>query len=133
MRSDAQDKKRKALAFRAFAFAFLSCMLGLSFCFIKSPQAKSEAYLAAATQAWNEGRAQDAANAALESVRLNPASVKGWRILSNMLREKGQFEAAQQAKIIAMRLQHDPDASEPLYAMPAELRLSLLALSDTDI
>lgn len=133
MRSEVKDKKRKALAFRAFAFAFLSCALGLSFCLIKSPQAKSEAYLAAAMQAWNAGQADAAAEAAIRSVRLNPSSVEGWKILSGMLQQKGHHQAAQQAQIIAMTLQHDPGAAEPIYAMPAELRLSLLAFGDTDL
>lgn len=133
MCSDAKDKKRKAVAFRAFAFAFLSCALGLSFCLIKSPQARSEAYLAASVQAWESGRVEEAASAAVQSVRLNPSSAEGWKILSEMLQQKGNLQAAQQARTIAMKLEHDPAVVEPIYAMPAELRLSLLALADTDL
>lgn len=133
MSAGAAREKHKATALRAFAFAILSCVLGLAFCLVKSPQAKSEAYLAAAVDALEHNRSEEAATAALETVRLNPAAVEGWYILSRMLQQNGDYAAAMQAKTIALKLQHSPEAAEPLYAMPAEFRLSLLALADTDV
>lgn len=125
-----QNRKR---AFGAFSLAAFSCLLGLSFCLIKSPQARSEAYLAAAIQALDENHPQEAAAAALQAVTLNPSAPKGWHMLSQMLQQKGDTRAAQQARVIASRLQQNGSDSALLYAMPAELKLSLLALSDTDI
>jgi hypothetical protein len=66
----------------------------------------------------------------MEAVRLNPAAPQGWQMLSKLLRDNGQAQAAKQAMVIAARLQQNPDPA-PVYAMPAELRLSLLVLTDT--
>lgn len=128
-RRKAQHRKR---SFCAFALAALSCVLGLSFCLIKSPQARSEAYLAAAMQAYDSNQPEQAAASALQAVRLNPSAAKGWHLLSRMLQQKGDAHAARQAMVIASRLQQNPAGPDPVYAVPAELKLSLLALSETD-
>jgi Tfp pilus assembly protein PilF len=99
----------------------------------KSPQARSEAYLAAALDAHDQSRPSDAAAAAMEAVRLNPAAPQGWKILSKMLQQNGQETAARQANVIASKLQHNPADTGPLYAMPAELKLSFLAAAQTDM
>ena len=133
MSSHIQTKKRQRRALQAFLLATVSCVLGLLFCLVKSPQAKSEAYLHMAVEAMAQSRPHEAAAAALEAVRLNPAAPQGWKLLSKMLQQNGQGHAAKQALVIASRLQQNPDHTAPLYAVPAELRLSLLALAETDI
>ncbi len=124
-------KTRRIRAFFAFSLALFSCVLGLVFCVVKSPQSRAEAYMALAAQAMTQQRPHDAAAAAMEAVRLNPAAPQGWQLLSRLLRDNGQSQAAKQALVIAARLQQNPEAA-PAYAMPAELRLSLLVLADTD-
>ncbi len=128
-----RKKQRQARAYQAFALAALSCVLGLVFCLVKSPQARSEAYLSLAMEAMAQSRTPEAASAALEAVRLNPGAPDGWRLLSKMLQQNGQSHAARQALVIASHLQQNPDNASPLYAMPADLRLSLLALAETDV
>ena len=123
-------KTRRVKTLLAFSLAFLSCFLGLVFCVIKSPQSKAEAYLALAAEAMSQSRPHDAAAAAMEAVRLNPAAPGAWQLLSRLLRDNGQNQAAKQALVIAARLQQNPDPA-PVYAMPADLRLSLLVLADT--
>lgn len=119
------------IAFCAFILAAFSCVLGLVFCMVKSPQAQSHAYMAAAVDAAALGRAEDAAAAALACVRLDPSSHQNWRVLSQMLRASGRAEAAQQAHKIAARLQQGPASVSPVYAMPAEFRLSQLAETES--
>ena len=50
-----------------------------------------------------------------------------------MLRASGRAEAALQAHKIALRLQQGPAAISPVYAMPAEFRLSQLAEGERQI
>jgi len=133
MPSTAIKARRRRTAFCAFSLAALSCVLGLSLCLIKSPQSRSDAYLAMAYSAMEQGRGQEAAAVAIEAVRLYPASPKGWMFVSEMLRSRGDDIAARQAMAIAGKLQQNPAPSEPIYAMPAELRLSFLAMADKDI
>lgn len=123
-------KTRRARTLFAFSLALFSCVLGLVFCVVKSPQSRAEAYLALAADAMTQSRPHDAAAAALEAVRLNPAAPKAWQLLSRLLRDNGQSQAAKQALVIAARLQQNPDPA-PVYAMPADLRLSLLVLAET--
>jgi cytochrome c-type biogenesis protein CcmH/NrfG len=132
MSATAQTKKRQFRAFQAFTLAAFSCVFGLLFCLVKSPQARSEAYLAMAVEALAQSHTHEAAAAAFEAVRLNPAASEGWRILSKMLQENSQGHAAKQAMVIATRLQKNPGQQNPLYAMPAELRLSFLASGGTE-
>ena len=120
-------------AFCAFGLAVFSCLLGLSFCLLKSPQARSQAYLAAAVEAMDNNQPEQAAAAALQAVRLNPMLPEGWHLLSQMLQQKGDENAAAQARSIAARVQQNPRDSAPVYAMPAEFKLSLLALAETQI
>ncbi len=133
MRDIAKGKAGKGPAVYAFLLVAFSCVLGLSFCLIKSPQARSEAYLATAVQAMEHNQTEPAASAALEAVRLNPMAPQGWRILSRLLQQKGNQAAAKYAQSIASRLQQNPDSSDPVYAMPAEFKLSLLALGEPGI
>lgn len=118
-------------AFCAFALATFSCILGLSFCLLKSPQARSHAYLAAAVEAMDKSQPEQAAAAVLQAVRLNPMLPEGWHLLSKMLQQKGDDNAAAQARSIAARVQQNPRDASPVYAMPAEFKLSLLALAET--
>jgi cytochrome c-type biogenesis protein CcmH/NrfG len=128
--AEKQAKTRRTRTLLAFSLALFSCVLGLVFCVVKSPQSRSEAYLAMAAEAITQSRPQEAAAAAMEAVRLNPAAPKAWQLLSKLLRENGQGQAAKQALVIAARLQQNPDPT-PVYAMPADLRLSLLVLAET--
>jgi Tfp pilus assembly protein PilF len=112
----------------AFGLAILSCVLGLALCFVKSPQARSAQYL----QMAREMAMTDPAlsyDAALEAVRLNPSSAQAWEILSYRMQQNGEFVLARKARNIAARLQQMPGESFPVYATPAELRLSLLLSS----
>ncbi len=127
------SKTENKIAFCAFFLAAFSCALGLMFCMVKSPQARSAAYMAAAVEASALNRSEDAAVAALASVRLDPANQQNWRVLSQMLRASGRAEAAVQAHKIALRLQQGPPALPPIYAMPAEFRLSQLAEAERQI
>lgn len=123
-------KMRRIRTLFAFSLCLLSCFLGLVFCVVKSPQSRAEAYMAMAAEAVTQSRPHDAAAAAMEAVRLNPAAPKAWQLLSRLLRDNGQSQAAKQALVIAARLQQNPDPA-PVYAMPADLRLSLLVLAET--
>ncbi len=116
----------------AFLLAAFSCLLGVMFCLIKSPQARSEAYLSNAAEYLSQGQFQEASYAAVEAVRLNPSAPEGWYMISNMLQQKGNDEAAGKARQIAYRLQQNPTKSSPFYATPADLRFSLLALPEPE-
>lgn len=133
MNAHGTAKHRQRTAFFAFALAAFSCLLGLSFCLIKSPQSRAQAYVAAAVEAMAAHDHQQAAQAALEAVRLDPMQPQGWQILSEMLQKRGDENAAAQARLIVSRVQQNPAAIPPVYAMPAEFKLSLLALSETQI
>jgi cytochrome c-type biogenesis protein CcmH/NrfG len=126
-----RPSRHRRTAFYAFALAAFSCVLGLSFCLLKSPQSRSQAYLAAAVEAMDNSRPEQAAAAALQAVRLNPMTPEGWHLLSQMLQQKGDEGAAAQARSIAARVQQNPRDAAPVYAMPAEFKLSLLALAET--
>ena len=133
MTAQRAQKHRHGTAFFAFAFAALACLLGLSFCLIKSPQSRAQLYVAAAVEAMQNSDDERAALAALEAVRLDPMQPQGWRILSEMLQKRGDRDAAAQARVIAARVQQNPASVPPVYAMPAEFKLSLLALAETRI
>jgi len=132
MRDIAKGKAGRGPAVYAFLLVAFSCALGLSFCLIKSPQARSEAYLAAALSAMDRHQTGTAASAALEGVRINPMTPEGWQILSRVLQQKGNQAAAKYAQSIAARLRQNPASIDPVYAMPAEFKLSLLALAESD-
>ena len=131
-RQGAQKSPSKQ-AFLAFFLAAFSCLLGLSFCLVKSPQARAQAYVAAAIEAMQDQRPHQAAAAALEAVRLDPMLPRGWQILSEVLQQTGDVGAAAQARSIAARVQHKPVDALPVYAAAADLRLSLLALADQQV
>lgn len=133
MTAHGTQKHRQKTAFCAFALAAFSCLLGLSFCLIKSPQSRADAYVVAAVTAMAAHNDIQAAQAALEAVRLDPMQLQGWQILSEMLHKRGDENAAAQARVIASRVQQNPAAVPPVYAMPAEFKLSLLALAETQI
>ena len=114
-------------SFAAFFLAAFSCLLGLCFCLAKGPEAQSEAYIGAAVEAMALNRGEDAAAAALAAVRLDPSNSQNWQILSKMLQSTGRHDAALEAQKIVARMQHGPMQSSPVYAMPAEFRLSLMA------
>ena len=133
MTANSTHKHRQKTAFCAFALAAFSCLLGLSFCLVKSPQSRADAYVAAAVNAMAAHEDNQAAQAALKAVRLDPMQPQGWQILSEMLHKRGDENAAAQARVIAARVQQNPATVPPVYAMPAEFKLSLLALTDTQI
>ena len=133
MSAHSTAKHRQRTAFFAFALAAFSCLLGLSFCLVKSPQSRAQVYIAGAVSAMAAHNDEQAAQAALKAVRLDPMQPQGWHILSEMLHKRGDENAAAQARVIAARVQQNPASVPPIYAMPAELKLSLLALSETQI
>jgi cytochrome c-type biogenesis protein CcmH/NrfG len=107
-------QKHYSRALLALIFAAFSGVLGLGFTLVKSPESRSEAY-------------DQAAAAALEAVRHYPLSLRGWDVLGASLAQNGQSSTARKAQQIAARLRQDPSSPAPLYALPADLRLSLLA------
>lgn len=114
----------------AYGFAMVSCLLGLSLCLIKSPQARSDSYLVLSAQSTD---INDAAAAAWEAARLNPSSPKAWDMLAGLLQQKGDLASAQKARFIAAHLDPSLENSNPVYALPAELKLSLLAEIGQDL
>ncbi len=119
-------------AFYAFFLAAFSCLLGLAFCLVKSPQARSDAYLATALAAEQNRQYEQAGIAAFEAVRLNPVSAEAWHVLAKMLQQNGDGAAAAKARSIAARVQQNPRNAAPVYALPAEFKLSLLALAEQE-
>lgn len=117
----------------AFGLAMVAGVAGLFRCFVQSPQARAADYLSISAQAFSENPLA-AASAAWEAARLNPSSAKAWDMLAVTLRRNGDEIAARQASRIAARLhQHDGMETFPIYAMPAELRLSFLAHTAGDL
>lgn len=116
---------RNAVVTCAFSLAILSCFLGLALCFVKSPQARSAEYLQISQQLLSSDLSL-AYTAAMEAVRLDPSSARAWEILSVTLQERGEETASRAAQNIVARLQQNPGEIVPIYAMPAELRLSFL-------
>lgn len=117
----------------AFLLAALSCALGLFFTLMKSPSARSDAYLATSIEYSQKSEPGRALTAAYKAVNLDPASLRAWQVLSRMLQESGQSYKARKAEQMALRLEKSGDNSLPVYAMPADFKLSLLAAEDTDI
>ena len=123
----------------AFALAFFSAVMGLVFCLTKSPQAKSEAYMAAAIHAYEAKDSAAAFYAAFEAARQNPSMPQSWSLMSRVLAGNGEWQKAESARAIASLLQNkavstlafqpvqSPSALPLSYATtPATLRLSLL-------
>lgn len=113
--------------FAAYMVAVLSCVTGLGCCLIKSPQARSETYIAAAVELAGGQQIQTAVTAAAEAVRLNPVNRKGWTLLAALLQQNGDQRAAVRASRMAAKLGGEGAAQAPSYALPAALKLSLLA------
>lgn len=112
--------------FAAYALSATACIIGLVFCLIKSPQARSEAYVAAAVELAGEQRLQTAITAAAEAVRLDPANKKGWNLLAALLQQNGDHRASLKASRMAARLGGEGTLPAPVYALPAALKLSYL-------
>ena len=133
MTAHGTQKHRQRTALFAFALAAFSCLLGLVFCLVKSPQSRAQAYVASAVEAMGAQNMEQAAQAALAAIHLDPMQPQGWQILSEMLQRRGDEAAAAQARMIALRVQQNPHVPPPVYAMPAEFKLSLLALAEAQI
>lgn len=125
MMKNHRSKHSYILTSLAFGLAVFAGFAGVARCFIQSPQAKSEAYLQMSVNAL-QNDADLALLSAFEAARSNPASVRAWTHLAAVLRQTGDETSSRQAQVIAQKLQHDPAADVPVYAMPAELRLSFL-------
>lgn len=120
-------RRRRILTYAAFTLVFISLTAGSFFCMLKSPQARGDAYLAAAVDTLAAGDAPAALDLAHEALRHNPASSRNWSFYAFLMEKNGRAHAAARARHIALSLQHGTGQVEPLYAMPATLRLSLLA------
>lgn len=123
-------KQHQTRAYIAFLFAVFSGLAGLGCILIKSPQSQSGQYLALALSAYDRSAYPESALAAAAAVRLDSVDPAGWLILAQALKSNGQQSAAQKAYVIATKLQQKPTPQNPLYASPADLKLSLLALQD---
>lgn len=111
----------------AFVFAVLCGLLGVGSILLKNPHSRADSYAALAASAYKAGRFDDALATATMSVRINPYGVEGWDILSKTYEARGQNSAALQVKRVLSLLQHKSNPADPLYAMPAALKLSLLS------
>jgi Tfp pilus assembly protein PilF len=127
-----RSKHSYLLTTLAFTLAIVAGAAGLARCFVQSPQSRAENYLTLSQQAL-PGNPLYAASAAWEAARINPSSIQAWNMLALALHQNGDETASLQAQKIAARLQGGEGEIHPLYAMPAELRLSLLALSEGDL
>ena len=117
----------------AFGFVFFSLFAGVFFCMLKNPRALAQDYAKLATIALSYGDVVGAKAAAEQSLKQNPTARQGWEVMAKILLESGDSRGAQKAARIANALGHPAGAPNLLYAMPAELRLSFLAMSDKDI
>lgn len=124
-----RSKHAHLLTTLAFVLAGVACFSGMVRCLVQSPQSRAADYLVISQESFADNPLY-AASAAWEAARINPASVEAWQMLSLTLKKNGDEIAAQQAQKIAARLRSGEENAAPLYAMPAELRLSLLALPE---
>ncbi len=115
----------------AFVMGIVCCLLGLGFCLVQGPSSRAASYMDLASEALASQRPDAAAASALMAVRYAPSNIHGWQVLAQTLEQDGQRVAARQAERIARHLQQNPSADMPLYALPAELKLSLLAIDQT--
>ncbi len=124
-----QVRSRNALIALGYGMAGLSCVLGLLFCFMKSPQARADSYRALAVESFAASDLETAEYAVRESLRLDPRSLQNWQLYAFMLQHKGHQRQAARARAVVARLQ-GRDLNEPLYATPADLKLSFLSGQD---
>ena len=127
MQESAPRAQHNPLVRIAFVFCALSCLLGVFFMTVKSPQAQSAALSAKAIYAAKQGQGDQAIETAFQAVLLNPADVKGWTVLSAVLDARGFNSLSEEAQTIALSLQQKPDDGGRVYAVPAEFRLSLMS------
>lgn len=117
----------------AFGFVFFSLFAGVFFCMVKSPDTLSKNYNALAQVAIASGDLAGAKAALVQSLKIHPTSKTSWRLMEDILKQEGDLHGARKAAKIASALENPATANTPLYAMPAELRLSLLAMADKDM
>ncbi len=124
---------QNTLVLRLAAFLCgLSLLLGVVFCVVASPKSLSQKYTARAVLAL-ESRDYDSARLSMMSaLRHDPVSADGWTIFARILEEGGHAQDARVAKGIAGHLMGASAKSNPLYATPADLRLSFLAIAGGD-
>ncbi len=127
MTCESATRRRNMLTRAAFALAFVSIAAGSALCMVKSPQARGASYVAAAADRLAAGDSAAALDLAYEALRHDPASVQNWNFYAVLMDRNGRAHAALRARRIASSLQHGTGQVEPLYAMPATFRLSLLA------
>lgn len=126
MLPETTKRKRRFITCCAFILC-LSCGTGgVFFSLIKSPQARAQSYHVLSLSLAAEGKDAEALAAMAQAVSLNPAAPALWHDYAGLLERGGRFHAARQALNIARRIEGGDDVG-PLYAMPAELRLSMLA------
>jgi cytochrome c-type biogenesis protein CcmH/NrfG len=122
------------LVFRgAFVMAFLCLLTGLAFCLLVPPHMMAAKHRAAGVAALSTARLADAESSLRLSLRKDPLSVEGWKILARILEQKGEVRNAQRALAVVAILEEGPAGVTPVYAMPAELKLSLLAMAASDV
>lgn len=107
-------------------------LLGIVFCLVASPQTMAEKYTHQAVMAIEAGDYGLARTAMIAALRHDPLSVDSWKILSRVLEHSGRAQEAKTANAVIGHLTGAPISSDPLYAMPADLRLSFLAIADRD-
>lgn len=127
MTCESATRRRNILTRAAFALAFVSIVAGSLLCMVKSPQARGASYVAAAADRLAKGDSATALDLAYEALRHDPASAQNWNFYAVLMEKNGRIHAAGRARRIALSLQHGVAKAEPLYAMPATLRLSFLA------
>lgn len=124
---------KNTLALRlATGLCGVTLFFGVLFCLVASPKMMAEKYTHQAVMAIEAGEYDVARTAMLSALRYEPLSVPSWKILSRVLEQSGRVQEAKTANAVIGHLTGAPMSSDPLYAMPADLRLSFLAIADRD-
>jgi len=116
--------------------SFLMCIItligGVLLCVIKSPNAMADTHLSMAVKSYDMGNLQESKQWVLLSLQSNPSSLKAWHMMANILRDSGDVLGQKQALKIVAAFESNSNQS-PTYAIPADLKLSLLSLQNQDI
>lgn len=111
-----------------FALCGMSLVFGLAMILTLSPAQKSSQTLARAVQALSANNPQLAQDLAFQSLSYRPENRDAWHVLSAAYDRQGQGASSDKARGIVFVLAHKTQDASPAYAVPADLRLSFLAM-----
>lgn len=110
----------------SYLFALIAGLCGAAFGLVSAPEHRANRALAIAAEAFTAGHYDSATRQAAEAVRLDPANPATWQLLALAAEESGRGETARRIrKLSAVR--KGGAKPEPVYAAPADLRLSALS------